>query len=210
MKKLNPNGFTIVELMIASAVFSTVLVGCAAAMITVGRQLNKANISIATQNTARGIIEEVARQLQLSSQKPILDSGVVCVGKIRYSYALNTQVENTADPSKHQNRHGLWRDIIPNPDVCTRANLTVPTPGGGSQGQEMLPLHSRLAEFKVSNSGYADDRIWDVSVAVVYGDDDVIINPNTPPYDFNCQPSSLGGAFCALSQLYTTVFRRVL
>ena len=59
-KLTNQTGFTIVELMIATVIFSMVLLVCSYAIIHAGRMYYKGMIMSKTQDTARKIIDSAS------------------------------------------------------------------------------------------------------------------------------------------------------
>jgi len=229
MIKLDNRGFTIVELMIATAVFSVVLVIMSVGLITIGRQYVKSDINITTQNASRTIMDEVALQVQLGAKAPNTStSGVYCIGSVRYSYSIGFQVEDVNNAPKNQQLHALWRDIIPNENVCQPATLTAPDPsssgvnnGVPGSGRELIPNHTRLVAFDINNnngsvlSPYPDPRLWNINVSIIYGDDEIIFDTSDTLLSVsgridiikNCAGINGGGAFCGLSELHTSVYR---
>ena len=246
-------GFTIVELMISIAVFSVILAICSAAIITIGRQYQKASVSATTQNVTRGIMDEIVGQVQLGGEAPRStlssfdwdgsspaaginppdDVQVFCIGKVRFSYRIGWQVDDGApatNKTNHLSRHGIWRDIITNEAVCVPANLDKANPsndsgllsGAGSDdangvdrtGRELLANHTRLLNLGITPAGVTPElkNLYNIDVSVLYGDDATIENPNLPAsetYKLACLGDSAGGAFCAQSELHTTVIRRI-
>ncbi len=94
-------GFTIIELLLATAVFSLVLVGATSALIQIGRMYYKGLTTSNTQETARRIMEDVSRNIQFSGATPTDTPGgglavnyngtdialiSFCIGSLRYSY----------------------------------------------------------------------------------------------------------------------------
>jgi prepilin-type N-terminal cleavage/methylation domain-containing protein len=210
------DGFTIVELLFAMTVFAVVLVAAAASLIQIGRMYYKGVISTRTQDTARVVIDELSRGIQLSgadfSQEPVAamssltDVGAFCIGDARYTYAIDAQVvagltvaENLA--LGQRSPHVLWKDSNPS---CGRALITSPLSGG----VELLSENMRLSFFDITpldGTGLADANTYRVRVGVVYGDDDLLERDGTRIY---CK-STYGSQFCAVSELETTVFRRL-
>ena len=90
-------GFTIIELMIATLVFSTVLLLCATGLISIGRMYQKGNTSRAVQETARSTVDIIKNDFELSggTYKPFaFNSGAgsanaFCIGDNLYAYQLN-------------------------------------------------------------------------------------------------------------------------
>jgi prepilin-type N-terminal cleavage/methylation domain-containing protein len=106
MKKLNKNGFTLVELMIAVTVFSVLLLLSAASLTQISRLYYKGVIVTKTHNVNRNIIEDISQAFQFSSGN-VANGGPssnglksICVGNVRYTYVLNKQINST-------NKHGL-------------------------------------------------------------------------------------------------------
>ena len=223
-KDLRQSGFTIIELMISIGVFSVILVLCSATLITVGRQFQKASISTTTQNVARLIMEDVTSQVQLSANAPQLittdvgpytiantgdETKVICIGAIRYAFLIGWQLESTINNSKHQNMHVLWKDILTNQSNCAIPDLRIANPSGatGTNGKELMSVHTRLTSFNIST---AVNNLVNIDVAVIYGDDDVLDNLSSFPSSIvGCLDEKAGGAFCAVSELHTTVIRRL-
>ena len=204
-------GFTLVELMISTGVFSVVLLICTTAVLVIGQDFHKAAIASLTQNTSRNIIDNITRELQYNTGTVSTDSNTfnsvtvnaACIGTVRYSYLLGYELvdgDGSFSITNQQSPHVLWRDSTPSTG-CTPANVT----GALSGGKELISLHTRLRvgnglniTTAISNTG----TLYNIDVAVIYGDKDVITAAN------NCVSSRSGGSFCGLSELHTAVFRK--
>ena len=237
--RANQKGFTLAELMIATGIFSLILLLCSTSVIIIGRQFHKTSVSITTQEGSRNIMEEISRQVQLAAVAPSrtlvssYDYGssvpmyAFCIGTVRFSYAVGWQVENTLDIARHQILHGIWRDTIPNENVCVPANLTIanPTTSGSfvvgavtynangitGTGRELMPRHMRLKTdiYPTAAPATVGSGLWNINVSVIYGDDDVLIIPLGDVTNITgCIGTNSGGIFCALSELHTAVYRR--
>src|SRR5665647_2275439 len=102
LRRAQPKGFTIVELLIATAVFSVVLLLCATAIVQVGRMFYKGTIVNNTQTVSRSVINDISQAVQFGDGNDDASfypapgsatfSGVTvqsqCVGGVRYSYFL--------------------------------------------------------------------------------------------------------------------------
>lgn len=208
-------GFTIVELMIATAVFSLVLLLCSFAIVNVGRVYYKGMIINRTQDAARKTADDVARAIQFGSPGENFyrygstgdasDPDTIqahCLGGVRYSYSVLRAVGEGADAWPHV----LWKDRIPQGGDCTPLDITQDNPGG-HEGVELLGENMRISSFEVAPSGDA----WDISVRVAYGDDENAFEPAGDDVErFSiCKGAISGGQFCAVSQLKTTVMKRL-
>lgn len=227
---VNQEGFTIIELMIATVVFSVILLTVSVSLIQIGRMYYKGVNSALTQNTARTIIDDISRPIQFAGQDVIIvnptaingiNTGAFCIGGKRYTYGLNAQV--TDDPSidgtyntagTHKARHAFWQDTITTPAACVAVDLTQATPQPpsvdptvqGTNGQELLGQNMRLKDFTLTKQGH----IWNINLKVLYGDDDLISfsdAAHTQPDKCIGLPS--GDQWCALSELSTQVVSRI-
>jgi prepilin-type N-terminal cleavage/methylation domain-containing protein len=202
-------GFTIVELMIATLIFSVILLIVTMGILQITRVYFKGVTEANTQNTARSVIDTVSQAIQFSGGPvtPTAGSGTpsspkaFCVGDQRFSYDTGWQLEDgSPDNTKHQAFHTLVMD--------TFANCNQSTPQGLGQqavsGRELLSPHMRLANIQVSNVG---TNLYRVTVRVVYGDDDLLTNPTGT--DASCKGISAGTQFCSVSELSTVVVKRV-
>ncbi len=225
-------GFTIVELLIASAVFSVVLLVCAVGLLQIGRTYYKGITSSKTQEAARSIIEEVSKTIQFNggnvglmihpgsdpSENPATPS-YICIGDRRFAFVLNNQLISSDTLGPNQSRHVLAVDT----SACTGG---VPQPLNNSSlitdSRELVPPNMRLTKFEVTcvkNESTPDpsdcltDNLYKVTVRVVAGHQDVLVdNDNArpgPDLPGECLPNSVGGQFCAVAELSTTVQKRV-
>ena len=200
-------GFTIVELLVALAVFSVVLVVVTAAIIQVSRVYYKGVTEASVQDTARNIMDTVSQSIQfgggtvtdtVSSPSPGT-SYDFCINNQEYSYRPGYQlVDGTPNASLHQTNYSLV--------VRTVAACSSPTGqdlSGAVSGRELLAPNMRLANMVVKNVG---PNLYQVQVRVVYGDDDLLNNPTTSTAA--CKGVA-GRQFCAVSDLSTVVISRV-
>jgi len=229
-------GFTIIELMIATMIFSVILLVVTSGILQFNKQFYKGVVASSTQGAARTLIDDLTRAIQFNggtfSPLPVLtgnpQSGGYCVGSgKRYSFQLNRQVKDKTPLSvDHQGYHGLVSDTVTGCNTSTSpydvanapADLTTVSPAL-SNPRELLGQHMRLAKFDIEQNV----DLYTITIRVVYGDDDVLCSPSTPNDcntptstagvdnnmpDLTCR-GSIGSSYCAVSELTTTVMKRV-
>ncbi len=225
MKINNAKGFTIIELLIATAVFSTILLLASNAVVQIGRLYYKGLTSTLTQEAARATSEDVSRAIQLGNRgdvnrsddagKDFDDPKAVCIGDTRYTYAINRQIGgSTGGP------HALWVDQAPD-GGCPTVDLNIPTPS--ADGRELLGPNMRLLNFEIND--ISPLSVYNVKVVVGYGDNELLTHYNQQgelvdlsgdgAIDQNdsgmaqCELGGIGSNFCAISALDTVVKRRI-
>lgn len=182
-------GFTILELMIATVVFSTILLVCTYGLIQIGNTYYKGAAIARTQAVARSIVDSIAYEIQYSTAEPVLTPIApgsfktgVCIGQTMFTATEDTKVSG-GDHALQFTKSGTG------------------TCGSASAGaKELLGENMRLTTFSVEKiSSY-----YVIKVNVVYGDDDLINNSVTPK---RCNGGP-GTQFCASAYLETSVQRR--
>ena len=226
-------GFTIVELMIATTVLSTILVLVTGMMIGIGNLYYKGINQSRVQGTVRNVTDEVAQHLQLTSDQPPTSAGIpinftvpgtgsfvinaYCIGSTRYSYVLGRQANK-------QIPHVLWRDDTPAGGCAKPVNLQTDPPAGSSaNGTELAPPNSRLTDFFIHGTSP-----YTVGIGIAYGDEDLLCN-NTKAGDCTANDTNSthvhyllvgnmdsiqcrgikGDQFCATAKLQTVVVKRL-
>lgn len=196
----NKSGFTIIELLIATLVFSTILLIATYGVIQIGRTYTKGYIGSLTQNTTRSIVDQISQAIQLSGPNSVSTGSSgnflsVCIGPVRYTYILNKELGTPG------NSHVMVRDQPATDPGC------VPNVNFASSGAELLSTNERLVNFQVLPVGTCTTNTgcsWQINLSVLYGSDDVTIG--TPPD--NCSTIETGGDFCGLATTSTTVEQR--
>ncbi len=230
-------GFTLVELSIATVVFSVILLVCVMGLLQVGKMFYKGVTSVRTQDTTRSIIEEISRPIQFSGKAPAPNDSAtdihysaaasdvihsVCIGDQRYSYATDVQVDGSVvgfstDPSGSGNRrmpHALWRDTTNDPN-CAPLDLQKDDPSNSppvgattTSANGQEMLGGGMRLSKLNvNQVGGSAGSWQIDVWVVFGDED-LLDRNILPGHTICK-SGAGSQFCALSELSTVVTRRL-
>jgi prepilin-type N-terminal cleavage/methylation domain-containing protein len=186
-------GFTIVELMIATAVFAVVLVVITTGVLTFSRQYYKGVITSNTQATTRQIMDDVVRSIQFNPGavvplKKLNTTDVItpstptygyCVGdSTRYSFSQNWQVlDNGAVAVNHQSKHGLIKDIATGCNASSTAmKVNTVSSALGTDEREELGERMRVVKFEVANTGVSDT--YNVTLRIAYGDDDLLCSPS--------------------------------
>src|SRR5665647_1469166 len=103
-RKHQQSGFTMVELLIAMTVFSVVVIVITVSVIQFSKQYYKGVISTATQNSARTIIDDIARSIEFNagdvnaiSSVPAGPTTGYCIGSSKmYSFAMYQQVTDAS------------------------------------------------------------------------------------------------------------------
>ena len=170
-------GFTIIELMVATAVFAVVLVLVTVGVLQISRLYYKGVTTANTQNVARNIIDVVSQSIQFSGG-PITPTSsgaatpsspkVFCLSNQRFTYDLGWQVvDSDPNASKHQAYHGLVQDTLAGCTSSSTQNLDTPV----VSGRELLSPKMRLSKMNIIDLG---SNLYKIEVRVVYGDDDLL------------------------------------
>ncbi len=224
----NQNGFTIIELLIATVVFSVILLVVTAAIIQVGRMYYKGYISSRTQQASRAVIDDISRSIQFSdiSNVTIHEPGsgdvppisAYCFGPNRFTFVrggqLDSQAEsNSYDQTNKKVRHVLWQDNIGSlgcSDYLPQLQFEDPYQNYSESvtsdfnGRELLDNDMRLQDLSVGQEGSSD--LFRIHVKVVYyASPDLLDNFEDPNA---CKGSVVGGQWCAISDLTTVVYSR--
>lgn len=238
LRRIHQRGFTLIELMIATTVFSVILLAAATTLIQVGRMYYKGVISSKTQGVARTVTDNITQSLQFSSggqpkyfgpvsNQPI-PTQVRCFGTTRYTYVLNMQLNDAVayDVQNKQVRHVLWQDKVGSPENCKAPgqfgtpDLTKVDPGEGSdgvEGRELMEAKMRLTSLCVQSVTAAQSSACpapdstDRAFLVNVGviyGDNDLLLPNADN-PTSCKGAVVGGQWCAVSNLTTQVYKRV-
>jgi prepilin-type N-terminal cleavage/methylation domain-containing protein len=199
-KRINgeQSGFTIIELLIATLIFSTVLLIATFAVIQISRTYIKGFISSQTENTTRSVIDDVTQAIQLSGPTSVTlaSSGgwnAFCINGVRYTYRLNVELNPTLGPN---NTNVFVRDQ-PASGNCT-PNINYANPG-----TELLSTNERLVNLSL-NQVPGSANLYQIDLSILYGNDNVTIGGNGKL----CLDNSIGGSFCSLSTTSTTIEER--
>jgi prepilin-type N-terminal cleavage/methylation domain-containing protein len=206
-------GFTILELMIATIIFSLILLVAAAGILRFSNDYYKGVTTTNTQTAARSAMSDIVQTIQFSQSVLPLPTGVTpptgyCIDDSLYSYVIGQAV------SKVDQHDALVRKT----GNCTSATPSVGTPAtlNAAVERELLGEHMRLGEFSIEQAG--TPKAYRVSLTVIYGDDNDLFTNDAgaqPPYanvgdwaTVKCR-SGTGSRFCAVSHLTTIVQQRL-
>jgi prepilin-type N-terminal cleavage/methylation domain-containing protein len=196
----NNSGFTIVELMIASLVFSVILLLITTGLLQVGRMFLKGTTNTNTQETTRTIIDDIAQAIQFSGDPvstALTNLGSergFCVGSRRYSYELDKKLDESSPATR--NVFVVDRMSTPCNSGTTPQDLSGTPP---PSGRELLSKNMRLIDLSIQAIG--NGGLYNVVVTVGHGDNDLFENGR-------CKGTT-GSQFCSVSRLTTTVQRRI-
>ncbi len=214
-------GFTIFELMIATIVFSVILLVMAAGVLRFSHDYFKGLTTSKTQQVARAIAQDISQNIQFgqSVTAGLAASNIqgICLGNTLYSYRIGYQVKHgTSNAAKHQYPYGMVKRV--GTDCSSAVPLRIDLTGtslNATTDHELLGENMRLTQLDVTDVSVSGQKpTYQISVQVVYGDDDLltpvpsaIMTPTAWASEI-CS-SSIVAQFCAKSQLVTTVQQRL-
>lgn len=200
----NQNGFTIMELMIATAVFTTILLVATFALIQIGKIYSKGVNTSATQRTARSITDEVSQAIQFSGSNvssPTYDAATkryfFAAGNKCYSFYLGKQLDSSPSATDQSKNVFVRKDI----SSCA---LPQATNWSGNDFTELMGQHMRVASFYICSPGQspcsintpsakktpADSNLYSVGIKVVYGDKDLLCRTDISSGAGSCTSNS--------------------
>lgn len=197
MIKLDKRGFTIIELLIATVVFSLILLVITGAIVQFNKIYYKGIIISRTQERARAITQDIAQNLQFSRDYTP-GASYFCAGTRRFSYTLGKQL-GVSGPNGSP--HVLVADTTSG--GCS-GGFNVAAPGALPAGAtELLGENMQLVALNITSPS---PDVYRISVRVVYGADGDFQGGNPAN---GCRTLNFGGQFCAVAELTTTVSRRL-
>jgi len=233
--ELNQLGFTIVELMIATVVFSMVMLVIVYGVLSFSHDYYDGITSSTTQDTARNIINSITQSIEFSgmsivptpSSLPGAGNEVYfCAGGSTYAYDWGTMYTGALSPSNL----GLYEIT----GMCKLpAAADISTAQSNGTGKELLSPNMRVTVLTVSSD--PTGRLYTVTLGVAYGGSDLLCNqsktgqgscassgtPNPAGQTITTNPNAVdnvgdvqcrnatGFEFCAHAGLSTTVALRV-
>ncbi len=196
------SGFTILELLIASMIFSTILLLCTYGIIQIGNTYYRGGALVRTQNANRKAVDSLSSAIQYGGNDivPAVPSGsvaeilvgatttdvkTVCVGNLRLRFKTNKYVGQGEED---------WAILSDQEGATCTVGSTL-----RGDGKELLGQGMRITELKITklSSNYS------IKLAIAFGSNDLIDN------DTGLCKSGAGSQFCATSVFETTVQRRV-
>lgn len=203
------SGFTIIELLVATVVFSVVLLVVTAGILQISRVYYKGVTEANTQNVARSIIDTISQAIQFNGGNVTTTPGsptpgspyAFCIGNQQFSYTLGYQMVDNPDSAKFQTYHALVANTVAG---CTSSTPAQNVRQQAVIGRELLSPNMRLSKLSITSAGA---NLYRIEVRVAYGDDDLLKTPTgaTTP----CIDANAGTQFCAISELSTVVTKRV-
>ena len=194
------HGFTLLELLIATTVFSVILLLITVGLINIGKSYYKGSNQARTQAVARNVIDEISRGIQFSGSDITTTTGIgggkfyFCLNGATYAYIINSQLNATGKVLIAQDNATCASPIT---DVAT------------ANGRELLTQGMRLLELNVSESA---PSVYTVTVSVgIGGNAGEFFDPANYPAHLDKTTCKTGsdGQFCTVSKLSTTVVQRI-
>lgn len=207
MKKGVERGFTVIELLIATTVFSTVILLGLTGFVQIGRSYYKGVTISQTNEAARQVLNEVSANIRLGSSVSSLGQAgsgrfFYCVGSHRYTF----MTFNMVDSGNHDNvtKFGLLQDSLSGDNACGNpfGNPAVPL----NNPVELLSNQMRLLKFNISSVG-GNSKLYSVDLSVAYGQDSALTDPASA--DAQCKLNLGGTQFCAITKLSTVVYEGI-
>lgn len=162
---LGEAAFTIVELMIATLIFSVILVIITTGIIHFTTDYYKGINTSATQTAARNIAAIIAQNLQYGGgkddYKPNTAGGnnrYICIGSVRMDYNLGNQLTKGAPGNDY--------GVVITADNCGHGYT-------GATTKEYLGPNMRVTNLDVTQISGASN-LYKISVGVAYGDIDLL------------------------------------
>lgn len=210
-------GFTIIELLIATAVFSVILLGVTLAIMQISRTYYKGVITTNTQNTTRQIMDTLSQAVQFSGDtivptpdeataQPVGTNLAFCIGNKKFSYVLGRALYDSGpyDGTNKRMPHVLVEQSSAADCGGTPIPYDLGTEGALPPGmRELMNSNMRLTDLRVFSIG---DNMYRITVRVAHGDADLFDNADSA--SARCKGDA-GSRFCAVSELSTVVTKRI-
>ena len=198
-------GFTIIELLLATSVFSLVLLGALAGFLQAGSLFYKGVSLTQTQAVAKQVMDDVSANVAATTsvQAPEGSYHYYCIGNTRYTYNLYKPVTPPDSNFQAGGGYGLLKDTVtgcPGPcdTSCGPSTATI------HNATELLSSNMRLSQFDIAPAG-PGSNLYNIKLTVAFGDSTTTLQAGdtATPY---CSGNTRTQQFCAVSTLSSSVY----
>ncbi len=215
------SGFTIIELMIATTVFSIVILGMTAATTTMSKAYQRSIYNFNTQAIASELVDLLAQSVRFSSGSvmqsgdPVADTGSLCIGNRQVLYTFGRQVRDSISSTSSKYA------VVSRPNVGCKLDSIIGNTPALTNHKELLGRGMRLSKLTITRPTAS---YYQIDVRVIYGDDDLLCSnsvsgscqESSPALtssqlkstDLRCKPGK-GSEFCSVVELSSTVYQRL-
>lgn len=211
-------GFTIVEFMVATSVFTVVLMGVTAGILHIGRVYQHSLYASNTQSATSNLVDTISQSIKFSAgdvgySTHASGTQSYCIGNRQFLFVTGRQLDGPGGLTSTKNAVMTRQN-----SGCVAESIIATTPTNGSP-RELLGKGMRLSKLSITPVSPTSPLV-NVTVRVIFGDDDLLCSPpnatsdtctsptNFSSPDLRCLPDT-GSTFCTASELTTTVYRRL-
>jgi prepilin-type N-terminal cleavage/methylation domain-containing protein len=205
-KKLDQNGFTIVELLIATAVFASILFIVTYGIIQISKTFTNGFIETQTQNVAISLSDQLTRDVEFSSGSIGTDRGPININNNNYYYFCTNQEEYFYNPGG--SFYKIPISAITNCGSPQSSWLTnAQTQNLLSSNMEILnnlPAYNDSSQQGIIANG-STSGLYSISLDILYGSTSNLVQ-NANNTQWVCKPTVIIGPFCATYTLTTGAY----
>ena len=205
IRKKDDSGFTLIELMISTAVFSVVLLIATISIILISKNYTRGQVTIQTQNTVQSILNNISNAIKYNNLSTLNFSNLSTATNRYFCIGNNVYYFNNLNQLLGSNSSAVGLVEYTSPS-CNRPTSV---PSGASQ---LLSNNERLGQLSITDIG-TTSHLYQIDIEVAYGNDSVLttLNPaGPPPYKYRCNDSYLSTSFCSIDSETVTVSPRLM
>ena len=227
-RNTNPNsGFTVVELTIATTVFSIIMLLSLVGFMQIGKLFYKGVNITHTTDVTKQVINSVKGDVSFdvlttsyttsdgafasdNLTSPAVTRNYFCAGSNRYTFRLGQALDSDASATELKQPAAQvpgWKNFGILKDRVTSG---CPKPFNSSEPinpanvTELLGDKMRLSDIEITRLPSPNDKLYTIHIKVAYGDNEVLQNPASDNPEC-MQNSSTASSFCFVSDLRTIV-----
>ncbi len=223
---MNQKGFTIIELMIATVIFSIVLLVLTENIISISNDYYQGVVQTQTINATKNIVDTIAQQIKLSTSTDLINitqppkgnwtnhpliptnipkfEGILCVGNNEYVFQNQGYVVNgspvKSNATKNQASGALelyYNSSCPSSNTAGWDFSNINPHPSGAEYTSLVPQNMRLQKFVITAPVPRFSTLYKIDVEVAYGNDD--------SFDVSTNKCKPGHYLCAHTEIVSYV-----
>lgn len=191
-------GFTLIELMLAMAFISFLLVFLVLSILQITRLYVKGSAIRQIDQTGRQLLDTIGVSLRSNTTpRYVSASNRLCAGNVSYAWNTNGETKNSFSGSDASTELRFISVQDPGADLCDSPNSPIAKAGTVNLvGPEITPM-----SFSVEQQG----KLWDITLVLSTSGGNVARVDATTPTGYSCDPKN---QFCALGDFETSIYSR--